>query len=78
MITAKHLQNIMTENGKSENINYHDLSSDMIKQIPEAIKNPLIIMQSQNVENTEDIIAAERSEERRVGKECRSRWSPYH
>ena len=23
-------------------------------------------------------IDAERSEERRVGKECRSRWSPYH
>ena len=23
-------------------------------------------------------IPAERSEERRVGKECRSRWSPYH
>ena len=23
-------------------------------------------------------ITAERSEERRVGKECRSRWSPYH
>ena len=22
--------------------------------------------------------AEERSEERRVGKECRSRWSPYH
>ena len=21
---------------------------------------------------------ADRSEERRVGKECRSRWSPYH
>ena len=26
----------------------------------------------------EDIVIAERSEERRVGKECRSRWSPYH
>ena len=26
-----------------------------------------------------DVCAAEgRSEERRVGKECRSRWSPYH
>ena len=25
-----------------------------------------------------DIRLAERSEERRVGKECRSRWSPYH
>ena len=23
-------------------------------------------------------VAGERSEERRVGKECRSRWSPYH
>ena len=25
-----------------------------------------------------DRVSAERSEERRVGKECRSRWSPYH
>src|SRR2546430_17011538 len=24
------------------------------------------------------LLAPERSEERRVGKECRSRWSPYH
>ena len=24
------------------------------------------------------ITGSERSEERRVGKECRSRWSPYH
>ena len=26
----------------------------------------------------EDQILDNRSEERRVGKECRSRWSPYH
>ena len=25
-----------------------------------------------------NVAAADRSEERRVGKECRSRWSPYH
>ena len=25
-----------------------------------------------------DLVANDRSEERRVGKECRSRWSPYH
>src|SRR2546426_6099023 len=25
-----------------------------------------------------DVIVTVRSEERRVGKECRSRWSPYH
>ena len=30
-----------------------------------------------NVPNRE-MLAAHRSEERRVGKECRSRWSPYH
>src|SRR5256885_11220615 len=24
------------------------------------------------------VVLSERSEERRVGKECRSRWSPYH
>src|SRR3712207_33281 len=27
---------------------------------------------------TQEIAYAQRSEERRVGKECRSRWSPYH
>ena len=28
--------------------------------------------------NNDDLTEVERSEERRVGKECRSRWSPYH
>ena len=31
----------------------------------------------QIVGNTESVTQT-RSEERRVGKECRSRWSPYH
>ena len=31
-----------------------------------------------NIVITETIILTTRSEERRVGKECRSRWSPYH
>ena len=25
-----------------------------------------------------EVVIGGRSEERRVGKECRSRWSPYH
>ena len=29
-------------------------------------------------EEEKKIIEKARSEERRVGKECRSRWSPYH
>ena len=28
--------------------------------------------------NTVEASGEKRSEERRVGKECRSRWSPYH
>ena len=28
--------------------------------------------------DVDTIVRADRSEERRVGKECRSRWSPYH
>ena len=40
---------------------------------------PIIVQQSQAEKNR---LAGQtgmgRSEERRVGKECRSRWSPYH
>ena len=28
--------------------------------------------------DTLNLLRSKRSEERRVGKECRSRWSPYH
>ena len=31
-----------------------------------------------SVEDGEFVAVVGRSEERRVGKECRSRWSPYH
>ena len=31
-----------------------------------------------NDTRTTDYFYTTRSEERRVGKECRSRWSPYH
>ena len=31
-----------------------------------------------SINTVEELTGAERSEERRVGKECRSRWSPYH
>ena len=30
------------------------------------------------VEFIKNFLPQDRSEERRVGKECRSRWSPYH
>ena len=39
---------------------------------------PLAATYSNNLVNHETGIDDNRSEERRVGKECRSRWSPYH
>ena len=59
------------------------------KEVIEVVKSFITNTFSINVENLQglDLISknakdfeeyAERSEERRVGKECRSRWSPYH
>ena len=46
------------------------------------VLNPAVMKREKALENTifSEKIARElsRSEERRVGKECRSRWSPYH
>ena len=35
-------------------------------------------LQSDSDPATMEVVTQTRSEERRVGKECRSRWSPYH
>ena len=40
-------------------------------------RNILIREMMELIDQAKDI-QAQRSEERRVGKECRSRWSPYH
>ena len=41
-------------------------------------RNKIIVLSAGIVLGLCAIIAILRSEERRVGKECRSRWSPYH
>src|SRR5260370_25542278 len=45
----------------------------------EAVSTPLWLSPEESSRWSEQHSAANtRSEERRVGKECRSRWSPYH
>ena len=39
---------------------------------------PIIISASRSTDIPTFYADTTRSEERRVGKECRSRWSPYH
>ena len=53
-----------------EYVKFTKMNLDLIKNLPSAMQAELIIL--------EDAIPDDRSEERRVGKECRSRWSPYH
>src|SRR2546427_4775331 len=47
---------------------------------PEAVgKERYRVVEADQRDQLEDLFDAKgRSEERRVGKECRSRWSPYH
>src|SRR2546422_4711481 len=52
----------------------HD-GRDDIDQLGQTSHFDAICMTKQRVDEATD---KERSEERRVGKECRSRWSPYH
>ena len=63
-----------------KNIVCHDLSTGeqiWIKQFPQDfLFSGFIIAEDKIIANNEDTYT--RSEERRVGKECRSRWSPYH
>ena len=41
-------------------------------------ENALRPLQFEDFSGQDKVVDNLRSEERRVGKECRSRWSPYH
>src|SRR5947209_14502661 len=57
-------------------------SSDLIAKLPVGVVDKLLIASNDYGPSHFSLVAGEkpgaRSEERRVGKECRSRWSPYH
>src|SRR5216683_3225089 len=53
-----------------------DVCSSDLPTTPD--QTPLHARASPPVHNHYSSYASPRSEERRVGKECRSRWSPYH
>ena len=57
----------------AESINFEQ---DRMQSIEAANDASTLSEKVMELKDLEDEIA--RSEERRVGKECRSRWSPYH
>ena len=52
--------------------------SVLLSQHNEVTAVDIIPEKVEKINNRISPIQDERSEERRVGKECRSRWSPYH
>ena len=48
------------------------------KKVRKEADKQLSRLESMHPDSSESTILHRRSEERRVGKECRSRWSPYH
>ena len=71
----------MSQNIKPENVNnsfFDGYYKDIWRQFfPEKTTRAEVdfIVEQANLNPGSDVL---RSEERRVGKECRSRWSPYH
>ena len=52
-----------------------DLNRRFAAPLPEFYQRRIIFWYDEDKEFEDKL---DRSEERRVGKECRSRWSPYH
>ncbi len=51
-LTQKHLETITQKNGKYGDANYHDLGIDLVKQLPNAIANPLNVLKSNTNDNS--------------------------
>ena len=46
LITSKHIDTIMNASGSDPKANYHGLGKELVKQIPEALENPVMVMMS--------------------------------
>ena len=68
--------NKMYENVKSSDYTKKSLQSDSDPATMEVVTRTNAVKSPTNSPETTKLVY--RSEERRVGKECRSRWSPYH
>src|SRR3712207_9239378 len=65
----------------TQQINFSELYVALQQGVVDGQENPLANIHSGKLHEVNRFISLtghKRSEERRVGKECRSRWSPYH
>ena len=71
--------NGLQEKNEIEVVEKYDIVADRQQMNAELVNSKEVddIVSTIEVYNMDTIVSF-RSEERRVGKECRSRWSPYH
>ena len=74
MIATSDLRELAGFTGRKSLVVTLYLDTDLSRQSKDQVRLVLRDL----LERARSADAPERSEERRVGKECRSRWSPYH
>ena len=75
-MSEEDIKNLKKSSPKERIKKLKELQDKNKKEIEEAQK---LLNQAEEESSIEDELKdIPRSEERRVGKECRSRWSPYH
>ena len=84
-IRLEHVSYAYEDNSSKKNYALKDINLEIKKEEFIAVightgsgKSTLIQHLNGLIKPTSGTIYFDRSEERRVGKECRSRWSPYH
>ena len=68
----------MTVNGEEEAAKLTCFLHQVVTEVARIDRGDSEPLFPSNPFSREELVVALRSEERRVGKECRSRWSPYH
>src|SRR2546427_962073 len=64
--------------GHAAVLDVHDLHVWALASSTPALTAHVVMRDGTDADALRRELGARRSEERRVGKECRSRWSPYH
>jgi 2-polyprenyl-3-methyl-5-hydroxy-6-metoxy-1,4-benzoquinol methylase len=66
-ITGKHLYSTLRANGELKEFNYHDLGEEILKQLPDQLKKPLFIVQSnKNEAEIISVIALKNKENKQI------------
>ena len=83
MLAEDHTTSFVTNINSDYTLDFNGkvINCDLTKVIPKSsMKNNVLVDENNEAIDTDKlkVMVSIRSEERRVGKECRSRWSPYH